>query len=68
MFPWCRETPGYASRNLQLSKWFQDAAPAAGRALEATRAMTGAGARSMSPLVELTQAAHDRRYTRLFQS
>jgi urease accessory protein len=43
-------------------------APIAARALADTRDLRTADARSLSPLVELAQAAHDRLYTRLFQS
>jgi len=42
--------------------------PIAERALAETRALDGSQARTISPLVDLAQAAHDRLYTRLFQS
>jgi urease accessory protein len=43
-------------------------APTTRRALDATRDLTARDARTISPLVEIAQAAHDRLYTRLFQS
>jgi urease accessory protein len=44
------------------------AAPTAARALADTSALAADDACSAAPLVELAQAAHDRLYTRLFQS
>lgn len=42
--------------------------PVAERALAETAGMRAADARSLSPLVDLAQGAHDRLYARLFQS
>lgn len=42
--------------------------PELARALEQTRSLGVEGARGVSPLVELTQSAHGRLYSRLFQS
>lgn len=53
---------------LRAQRLLLEAAPAADRALAGTRTLTAAQARTISPLVELAQAAHDRLYTRLFQS
>jgi urease accessory protein UreF len=43
-------------------------APGAARALADTTGLGAGDACSTSPIVELAQAAHDRLYTRLFQS
>jgi urease accessory protein len=53
---------------LRAQRLLLEVAPIADRALEATCALTATDARTISPLVELAQAAHDRLYTRLFQS
>ena len=53
---------------LRAQRLLLDAEPIAGRALAETAAFGPADARSISPLVDLAQSAHDRLYTRLFQS
>jgi len=53
---------------LRAQRLLLDVAPIASRALAETRALRAEDARSLSPLVDLAQAAHDRLYARLFQS
>ena len=53
---------------LRAQRMLLDVAPIAERALAGTRALRAEDARSLSPLVDLAQAAHDRLYARLFQS
>jgi urease accessory protein len=53
---------------LRAQRLLLDVAPASRRALDATGDLSAPDARTISPLVELAQAAHDRLYTRLFQS
>ncbi|HTR55439.1 MAG TPA: urease accessory UreF family protein [Kofleriaceae bacterium] len=53
---------------LRAQRVLLDVAPIAERALADTRALGANDARSLSPLVDLAQAAHDRLYARLFQS
>jgi urease accessory protein len=53
---------------LRAQRVLLDVAPVAERALAETRAMSARDARSVAPLVDLAQTAHDRLYTRLFQS
>jgi len=53
---------------LRAQRVLHDVAPVAERVLAETRALGAADARSLAPLVDLAQAAHDRLYTRLFQS
>jgi urease accessory protein len=53
---------------LRAQRLLLDVAPTIERALAETRALGAADARSLSPLVDVVQAAHDRLYARLFQS
>jgi urease accessory protein len=53
---------------LRAQRLLLDVAPIAERALAETRELAGRDASSISPLVDLAQAAHDRLYARLFQS
>lgn len=53
---------------LRAQRVLLEVAPVAERALAETAELHGADARSIAPLVDLAQAAHDRLYTRLFQS
>jgi urease accessory protein len=53
---------------LRAQRLLLDVAPIADRALAETRELAGHEARSISVLVDLAQAAHDRLYARLFQS
>jgi urease accessory protein len=53
---------------LRAQRLLLETAPSADRALADTRTLVAGQARTISPLVELAQAAHDRLYTRLFQS
>ena len=53
---------------LRAQRLLLEVAPIADRALAGTRTLTAGQACTISPLVELAQAAHDRLYTRLFQS
>jgi urease accessory protein len=53
---------------LRAQRMLLDVAPLAERALADTRELRGVDARSVAPLVDLAQTAHDRLYARLFQS
>jgi urease accessory protein len=53
---------------LRAQRVLLEAAPVAERALTETRGLRACDARSIAPLLDLAQAAHDRLYTRLFQS
>ena len=53
---------------LRAQRLLLEVSPVAERALIDTRDLRAASACSISPLVELAQAAHDRLYARLFQS
>lgn len=53
---------------LRAQRLLAQVGPTAARALAETREISGSGARAISPLVDLAQAAHDRLYARLFQS
>ena len=53
---------------LRAQRLLLEVRPTAQRALGETRDLTGTHARTISPLVDLAQAAHDRLYARLFQS
>jgi urease accessory protein UreF len=53
---------------LRAQRVLLDLAPVSEAALAATRELRAADARSASPLVDLAQGAHDRLYTRMFQS
>lgn len=53
---------------LHAQRLLLEVEPIAERALGETRELDGSDARTISPLVELAQTAHDRLYTRLFQS
>jgi urease accessory protein len=53
---------------LRAQRLVLEAAPTAARALAETCALRATDACSAAPTIELAQAAHDRLYTRLFQS
>jgi urease accessory protein len=53
---------------LRAQRLLLETAPIADRALTATRTLVAGQARTISALVEIAQSAHDRLYTRLFQS
>lgn len=53
---------------LRAQRLLHELAPIAERALAATRDLRAGDARSASPVVDLVQGAHDRLYTRMFQS
>jgi urease accessory protein len=53
---------------LRAQRLLLDVAPTTEHALTATRALRPEDARSIAPLVDLAQAAHDQLYARLFQS
>lgn len=53
---------------LRAQHLLREAAPVLARALAETRGHGARDARSIAPLVDAAQAAHDRLYTRMFQS
>jgi urease accessory protein len=53
---------------LRAQRVLLETAPTAERALIETSGLRARDARSIAPLIDLAQAAHDRLYTRLFQS